>query len=55
VEPDPQREKLTRNTYELDRRAWNLPAPPKRPQNPQPPFSVQSEREDKTEAEPEAA
>jgi hypothetical protein len=39
---------------ELDRDAW-LPRAPKRPQTPQPPFSVQSEREHKNEAEPEAA
>ena len=52
---EPQREKLTPDTYELDRQAWNLPTPPKRPQTSQASFSVEAEREDKTEAETEAA
>ena len=54
----PQREKsttATTDTYELDRLAWNLPRPPKLSQTSQPPFSVQSEREDRSEAETEAA
>ena len=39
----------------VEDQAWNLPTPPKRPQTSQPPFSVQSGREDKSEAESEAA
>jgi len=45
-------DKTTRDTYELDREAWNLPRPVKRPQTRS---SVQSEREDDHESEPEAA
>ena len=45
----------TQDVYELDRRAWNLPRAMKGPQISQTPFSVQSEREDKSEPEPEAA
>jgi hypothetical protein len=52
---DPRPEKLTPDVYELDRQAWNLPLPPKRPQTSQAPSSVQSGREDKTEAETKAA
>jgi hypothetical protein len=50
-----QPEQVTVDVRELDRRAWNLPLPQKRPQAPQAPFSVQSRREDKSEPEPEAA
>ena len=31
----PEREQLTPDTYELDRQAWNLPTPQKRPQTSQ--------------------
>jgi hypothetical protein len=39
----------------LDRKAWNLRNPAKRPQIPQAPSSVRLGREDKTEPESEAA
>ena len=45
----PPRE-LTPQVLERDREAWNLPRPPKPPTS-QPLFSVQFEREDKSEAE----
>ena len=48
-------DKAVHDVYELDRRAWNLPRPLSRPQSSQTPLSVQSEREDKSEPEPEAA
>ena len=51
----PRRENVTPETYELDRQARNLPRLPKQPETSQPRFSVQSEREDKSEAETEAA
>lgn len=35
-----QREDVTPDAYELDRKAWNLPLPQKRPQTSQAPFSV---------------
>ena len=50
-----QPKQVTVDAYELDRQAWNLPLPAKRPKGPQAPFSVQSGREDKTEPESEAA
>lgn len=52
---EPQSETATTDKFELDRLAWNLPRPMKRPQTSQLPFSVQSEREDESEAETEAA
>ena len=45
----------TADVLELDRQAWNLPRPLKRPESYQAPFSVRVGREDKTEPEPEAA
>jgi hypothetical protein len=50
----PQREANELSDFERDREAWNLP-PVKRPQVPQPQSSVQSGREDKREAEQQAA
>ena len=50
-----RRDDVTPDAYELDRKAWNLPLPPKRPPTSQAPFSVQSGREDETEPESEAA
>ena len=50
-----QPEQVSVDVYELDRQAWNLPLPAKRPKDPQAPFSVQAGRENKTELESEAA
>ena len=50
-----RREDVTPDAHALDRKAWNLPLPQKRPQTSQAPFSVQSGREDQTEPETEAA
>jgi hypothetical protein len=50
----PQREESKLSDFERDREAWNLP-PVKRPQFAQPQSSVQSGREDKHEAEQQAA
>jgi hypothetical protein len=47
--------KSTPEELELDRKAWNLPQPSKRPKAPQAPSSVHSRREDMSEPEPEAA
>lgn len=47
-------EKVAGDVAELNRRAWNLPFPLKRPESIQAPFSVQLGREDMHEAEPEA-
>ena len=44
---------MNRSEFELEREAWNLPE--RKTEKPQPPFSVQSRREDKPEAEQEAA
>lgn len=52
---EPQSETATTDKFELERLAWNLPRPMKRPRTSQPPFSVHSESEDKSEAETEAA
>jgi hypothetical protein len=52
---EPTHEEPAVDTLELDRQAWNLPRPVKRPPTSAPSFSVQSEREDKTEAATEAA
>ena len=52
---DSQPDQVTLDVYELDRQAWNLPVPAKRPKSPQAPFSLQSGREDKSEPESEAA
>jgi hypothetical protein len=52
---DREAEQAAIDQLELDRQAWNLPRPLKRPLPSQAPFSVQSGREDKTEPEPEAA
>jgi hypothetical protein len=49
-----QREKLKVSDFERDREAWNLP-PVKQPQFSQPQSSVQYGREDKREAEQQAA
>lgn len=46
-------EDTNQSEFELDREAWNLPE--RKTERPQPPFSVQSRREDKPEAEQEAA
>jgi hypothetical protein len=50
-----QPEQVTVDAYELDRQAWNLPLPAKRPKAPQAPLSVQSGGEDRTRPESEAA
>lgn len=50
-----ERDEQKADVYELDRRAWNLPRPLKRPDISQAPFSVKVGREDKSEPEPEAA
>lgn len=52
---EPQPESPTPDKLELDRKAWNLPLPATRAPHDQPWFSVQSGREDKTEADAEAA
>jgi hypothetical protein len=52
---DREAEKAAVDVMELDRQAWNLPRPLKRPETSQAPFSVQSGREDKSDPEPEAA
>jgi len=50
-----QPEQVTVDAYELDRQAWNLPLPAKRPKAPEALSSVQAGREDKTEPESAAA
>ena len=50
-----ERDELTPDEYELDRQAWNLPRPVKKPQPKQSLFSVPFGREDKAETEIEAA
>jgi hypothetical protein len=52
---DRNADKVALDELELDRQAWNLPRPLKRPQPSQAPSSVQPGREDKPEPEPEAA
>jgi hypothetical protein len=53
MEPQPESPRPT--SCELERKAGNLPPPVKRALHDQPSFSVRSEREDKTEADTEAA
>jgi hypothetical protein len=55
VSTDTRSEQQVDDSWERDRVAWNLPRPLKRPQRDQPLSSVQLGREDKPEADPEAA
>ena len=48
-------DKVALDLLELDRQAWNLPRPVNPPKSSPAPFSVQSEREDNSTPEREAA